>query len=100
MTPVRILPAAESELLHEVQYYSTARTGTGVRFQAAVEAAIERASRHPLGGAPSAKGTRSVLVKGFPFSIVYRISPAELLVVAIAPHRRRPGYWLSRIGDG
>jgi plasmid stabilization system protein ParE len=96
--PVRVLPQAEAELLHEVEYYSNARAGTGIRFQAAVEASIERAARHPLGGAPSPKGTRSVLVKGFPFSIVYRADERELLVVAIAPHRRRPGYWLPRIG--
>ena len=98
MIPVRVLPQAEAELLHEVEYYSNAQTGTGIRFQAAVEASIERAARHPLGGAPSPKGTRSVLVKGFPFSIVYRADDKELLVVAIAPHRRRPGYWLPRIG--
>jgi hypothetical protein len=92
------LPQAEFELLHEVEYYSNARAGTGIRFQAAVEASLERATRHPLGGAPSPKGTRSVLVKGFPLSIVYRANEAELLVVAVAPHRRRPGYWLPRIG--
>jgi toxin ParE1/3/4 len=96
--PVRFLPAAEAELLHEVEYYSNARAGMGIRFQAAVEASVERAARHPLGGAPSPKGTRSVLVKGFPFSIVYRVSDVELLVVAVAPHRQRPGYWLPRIG--
>jgi hypothetical protein len=96
--PVRFLPPAEAELLREVEYYSNARTGTGIRFQAAIEGSLERATRHPLGGAPSPKGTRSVLVKGFPFSVVYRISELELLVVAIAPHRRRPGYWLPRIG--
>jgi plasmid stabilization system protein ParE len=95
---VRFLPPAEAELLHEIEYYSSARTGTGVRFQAAVEAALERAARHPLGGAPSPKGTRSVLVKGFPFSVVYRANELELLVVAVAPHRRRPGYWMARIG--
>ncbi len=98
MIPVRVLPQAEAELLHEVEYYSSARSGTGIRFQAAIEAAIERAARHPLGGAPSPRGTRSVLVKGFPFSVVYRADEKELLVVAIAPHRRRPGYWLARIG--
>jgi toxin ParE1/3/4 len=95
--PVRFLPEAESELLHEVEYYSNARTGTGIRFQAAVEASIERASRHPLGGAPSPNGTRSALVKGFPFSVVYRATETEVLIVAIAPHRRRPGYWLQRV---
>jgi len=96
--PVRFLPQAEAELLHEVEYYSSARSGIGIRFQAAVEASLERAARHPLGGAPTANGTRSVLVKSFPFSVVYRASQEELLVVAIAPHRRRPGYWLSRLG--
>lgn len=97
MIRVRFLPAAEIELLKEVTYYSRARTGTGVRFQAAIEAAVSRAATHPLGGAPSFKETRSVLVKGFPFSVVYRPSEQELLVVAIAPHRKRPQYWASRI---
>jgi toxin ParE1/3/4 len=96
--PVRFLPQAEAELLHEIEYYSNAKAGTGIRFQTAVEASLERVARHPMGGAPSPKGTRSVLVRGFPFSVVYRANEAELLVVAIAPHRRRPGYWLPRIG--
>ena len=98
MIPVRFLPSAEAELLHEVEYYSSARAGTGIRFQAAVEASLARAARYPLGGAPSPKGTRSVLVKGFPLTIVYRANELELLIVAVAPHRRRPGYWLPRIG--
>ena len=97
MIRVRFLPAAEIELLKEVTYYSKARTGTGLRFQAAVQAAVSRAATHPLGGAPSFKETRSILVKGFPFSVVYRPSQRELLVVAVAPHRKRPQYWSSRI---
>jgi toxin ParE1/3/4 len=94
---VRFLPAAEIELLKEVAYYSQARTGTGIRFQAAIEAAVSRAATHPLGGAPSFKETRSLLVKGFPFSVVYRTSQQELLVIAIAPHRKRPQYWATRV---
>ena len=97
MIKVRFLPAAEIEMLKEVAYYSKGRTGAGVRFQAAIEAAVLRASHHPLGGAPSFKETRSVLVKGFPFSVVYRPSEQELLVVAIAPHRKRPQYWAARV---
>lgn len=100
MKTLRFLPAAAEELLHEVEYYSAARQGTGIRFQAAVESVLDRACRHPLGGAPSAQSTRTVLVKGFPFSIVYRVTETELLVVAIAPHRRRPGYWQTRLSGG
>lgn len=97
MIKVRFLPEAELELLKEVTYYSKGGSGTGVRFQVAVEAAALRAAAHPLGGAPSFSETRSMLVKGFPFSVVYRPSNREVLVVAVAPHRRQPGYWASRI---
>ena len=98
MTSVRFLPQAQAEPLHEVEYYSKSISGTSIRFQAAVEASPERVVRHPLGGATSPNGTRSVLAKGFPFSISYRATDIELLVVAVAAHRRRPGYWMQRIG--
>ena len=97
MTKLRFLPDAELELLREVAYYAKARSGVGMRFQAAVEAAAKLAMAHPLGGAPSFADTRSVLVRGFPFSLVYRATPDEVLVVAIAPHRKRPQYWASRV---
>jgi toxin ParE1/3/4 len=94
---VRFLPTAELELLRETAYYSSARTGSGERFASAVRQAVTLAANHPLGGAPSRKGTRTMGVKGFPFSVVYRPAEAEILVVAIAPHRKRPFYWQSRI---
>ncbi len=96
MTALRFLPQAQAELLHEVAYYSAARPGAGARFQAAFEDALALVQAHPSGGAPSPQGTRSMLLKGFPFSLVYRSSATELLIVAIAPHRRKPGYWLDR----
>lgn len=96
---VRFLPEAEAELLHEVGYYSAAETGLGIRFQAMIEAAVQLAVHHPLGGSPYPHDTRAVLVKGFPFSVVYRATNTEFLIVAIAPHRRHPDYWKSRISE-
>jgi toxin ParE1/3/4 len=96
VTKVRFLPAAELELLRETAYYAKARPGTGARFNEAVRQAVLRAVHLPQAGAPSFEETRTMLVKGFPFSVVYRASEQELLVVAIAPHRKRPHYWLSR----
>jgi toxin ParE1/3/4 len=93
----RFLPAAEAELLKEVTFYSTARDGLGVQFARAVENALTMAITNPDGGRPSSKGTRSWRVKGFPFSLVYRVSDAELLVVAVVHHRRKPGHWAGRI---
>jgi plasmid stabilization system protein ParE len=93
----RFLPAAEADLLEEIAYYSNAGEGLGIRFQAAVTAAVKKAAARPDSGAPSSNGTCRRLVKGFPFSVVYRASDSELLVVAVAHHRRQPGYWSGRI---
>lgn len=98
MIAARFLPAAEVELLHEVEYYGRVRAGAGVRFKELVQASVLKAARLPLGGAPTFGGTRAMLVKGFPFSVVYRVSDDEILIVAIAPHRKQPGYWRERIG--
>ena len=94
---VRFLPAAEIEFLRELAYYSKARPGSAAKFETSVEAAAQMAVRHSQGGAPSYKGTRAFRVKGFPFSLVYRASEHEVLVVAIAPHSKKPNYWASRI---
>jgi plasmid stabilization system protein ParE len=91
------LPAAEAELLKEVACYSNIQDGLGIKFEHAVESAVNNAVSNPLGGAPSPKGTRSRLVKGFPFSIVFRVSDTEILIVAVMHHRRKPSYWADRI---
>lgn len=98
---LRFLPAAELELIKEVTFYSKGRAGAAANFEASVEASVEAATqmaiRHPLGGAPSYKETRAFRVKGFPFSLVYRASTEEILVVAIAPHSKKPRYWAARV---
>jgi toxin ParE1/3/4 len=93
---LRFLPAAEAELLAEVRYYSSARSGLGLKFVHAVENAIKMALANPEGGLSCRKGNRRWPVKGFPFNVIYRASDIEVLVVAIVHHRRRPGYWLDR----
>jgi toxin ParE1/3/4 len=89
-------PEAERELLREVACYSKGRAGSDVRFLDAVQAATGRAAQHPLAGAPTFGESRSVLVKGFPFGIVFRHTAEVLKVTAISPHRKRPLYRLAR----
>ena len=96
MRKVRFLPAAEAELLHEVDSYSKARKGYGIIFNAGVQAATAKVVRIPEGGTPTFAETRKYRVKGFPFNVVYRVSPTDILVVAIAPDSKRPEYWVSR----
>jgi len=40
--------------------------------------------------------TRRILLRRFPYQIVYRLKPDGIVVVAVAHLKRRPGYWKSR----
>jgi plasmid stabilization system protein ParE len=93
----RFLPEAREELLEEIQYYGSLQEGLGVRFESAVASVVRRASANPEHGAPRSRSTRRMLVKGFPFSVIYRVSATEVLIVAVADSRRRPDYWAGRI---
>lgn len=97
MIKPRFLPKAEAEFSKEVAYYSNAGPGLGIKFVHAVDAAVGMATAYPNGGSPAAHGTRKRRVKGFPFSVFYRPSATEILIIAIAHHRRKPGYWLGRV---
>jgi hypothetical protein len=36
-------------------------------------------------------------VHRFPYAVLYRPDPDEIVVVAVMHQRRRPGYWLGRM---
>ena len=97
MKQARFLAAARLEYLSEVAYYSDIEPGLGLRFADAVEEATSRALAFPLAGSPSVSGTRRLLLKDFPFSLIYRVEHRGILGVALAAHARRPGYWRSRL---
>lgn len=96
MKPVRFLEEAQNELLDQISYYEEHHKGLGDRFRESVEAATALASAHPKLGSPWRLRTRRVFPRGFPFAVVYRIEPSELVVFAVAHFKRRPTYWRSR----
>ncbi len=96
MKRVRLRAEAREEFLHEVGYYEAKRPGTGSRFRLAVDSAMQLIRRFPGAGAPGPSETRRVKVKGFPFNVIYRDERDDVVVFAIAPDRRQPGYWLPR----
>jgi len=92
----RFVTAARVELLAEIIYYNNAKPGLGGRFANAIEEATARALAFPQSGSPSRANTRSLIVKDFPFSLIYREEPYGILVFAVAPHAKPPYYWQSR----
>lgn len=88
--------AAREEFLAEVSFYEAAQKGLGAKFSAAVEKAAALAVAFPNVGSRAPEGTRKVVVKGFPFLVVYKPSANGILIFAVAHQSRRPNYWRSR----
>lgn len=97
MKALRLRAEARDEFLREVSYYEQRHPGTGRRFREAVAAALLLIRRFPAGGAPGPAETRKSKVRGFPFTVVYRDEPEAVIVFAVAPDRRQPGYWQARV---
>lgn len=92
----RFLVEAQEEFLDKVAYYEEREPRMGERFRFAVQVATTLAATHPKWGSPWKLRSRRVFLKGFKFSLVYRIEPAELVVFAVAHFRRKPTYWRRR----
>ena len=97
MTTTRFADEARDELLDQIDYYTAENRAVGERFRLAFEAALAQAIAYPEAGSPTWRGTRRVLVRGFPFSVVYRYRDDVITIVAVAHHARRTGYWASRL---
>jgi plasmid stabilization system protein ParE len=97
----RFQPEASSELREAARWYEARRPGFGLAFLAAVDDAIEMVVTWPNSGAPVAGAVDDLIVRrarvhGFPYHVGYLHADDEILVLAIAHNRRRPGYWTSR----
>ena len=97
MIGYRFLSPAEEEMSEASLFYDAASSGLGRAFLEDVQLAIDRLREYPRAGATVDASLRSVLLHRFPFSIIYSIETDVILVIAIAHHGRRPGYWESRV---
>ena len=101
MTQIRLVADARQEFLHEIAYYENIRKGLGRKFRLAATVAFKRLAALPYSGKPGVAETRRVLLKGFPFAVVYIPFQTEVVVYAVAHLSRDPGYWLGRLkNDG
>jgi plasmid stabilization system protein ParE len=96
---VRVHAAARRELLDASDWYDERTPGAGWRLRAEVRQIGNRITGSPEGGTPYLYGTRRYVLTRFPYSTVYLALDASGYIVAVAHHRRRPGYWRRRLKD-
>jgi len=93
---VQLHSEAEAELSEAALFYESRLAGLGSSFAAEVQASVGFIRAYPDAGFPLGSKLRKIVIKRFPYSVIYRREDQNIYVVAIAHHRRRPGYWKSR----
>jgi len=94
--PIRLDPAAQRELNEAAEFYDAEHPGLGEAFLDAIERAFKQSQAFPESSPVSLGSLRSKVVSAFPFSVIYWVTDDAIVVLAVAHHRRRPGYWRGR----
>ncbi len=92
--------AALTEHLDQVAFYESQLPSLGADYLVEFESTMLRICRNPQTfPAIDATALRKTGMRRFPFHVIYMVHADQVLVLAIAHHRRRPVYWTDRVGD-
>ena len=96
----------EAEVLDELEapigWYDEQRPGLGDELLEEVDATFAALERGAVASVPARPGrkrrdVRRLMLARFPYAIVFIEHDDEVRVLAVAHHRRRPGYWRHRV---
>jgi len=93
---VELHPAAVTEAAAARRWYAERDPEIGDAFMVALDSAVALISNGALRWPAYVHQTRRLLMRRFPFALIYRVSTDNVLVLAVAHQRRRPGYWATR----
>ncbi len=102
---VRIHPGAAADLTSAGDWYEHQLPGLGADLADEVDHALDAITERPMTWplwpeVGEVVGVRRFLLARFPFAVGYIVEPDEVIVLAVAHLRRRPGYWLGRLSAG
>jgi plasmid stabilization system protein ParE len=97
---LQYLDEAIEEAEAAARWYAERSSSAALRFADEIDAAIAAIEESPEAWPLHDHGTPHYLLRRYPFSVVYRVEPTRILVVAVAHGHHRPGYWVSRLQNG
>jgi plasmid stabilization system protein ParE len=97
MTRVVLEPEAERDIADAYDWYEEQRLGLGERFLASVAESLEQIARAPKANPVVERNVRRMLLRTFPYSLLYRDSDEALIVVACFHGKRDPAVWRRRL---
>lgn len=94
---VRFHRLASRELRSALHWYRDRDVQAAIRFQSAVETAVDRIAADPESHQIDHGRFRWVRIRRFPYRLIFeRLESGQIQVIALVHTRRRPGYWRRR----
>lgn len=96
MKAVRFLGPAELEMLDAARYYELQAPGLGVDFLEKIDSAVRDIGEDPERWPVLRLQIHRRLVHRFPYGLLYRVDPDEIIILATMHLHRHPDYWIGR----
>jgi toxin ParE1/3/4 len=96
VTPLVLVRAAQADIRKAALFYKRQARHLGTEFTAEIERTLSLVAENPEIGSPMRRGARKLLVRRFPYLVIYRVLPHHVLVLAVGHQRRHPEFWLRR----
>lgn len=96
MAEVFFHPAAEGDYAAALAWYQERSARAAAGFVAEMERAIEFIATFPDLSPSCDERHRYLLLRRYPYSVVYRVDGEYITVVAVAHSRRAVAYWKGR----
>lgn len=97
MKPVRLRERARREFRDAIEWYRERNADVAVRFASEVRQTLKHLEQFPDAGGfvPVVRDpdVRQLPVHNFPYRVIFVRLKTHITVLAVAHHRRRPGYW-------
>lgn len=94
---VRFRRLAENDMAQSEAWYEEQEQGLGGEFYRAVSAGVERLRRAPLAPRCFYNDYRKVLLRRFPFALIYKVEGRIIRVYAVFHTAQDPAKWRKRL---
>lgn len=96
MKRIRVCSAAESEFTDALCWYAERSSAAALDFDCEFDAVLAKIAESPDRFPRCDARHRFVLMRRFPYQVIYRVLAETVTIIAVAHTSLEPGYWANR----
>jgi len=94
---IRLHREAQADIRTAFEWYEVRGSGLGFAFLRALTASIVIAHRSPERYPIIESGMRRIMLRGFPYHVIFTADQAETVLLAVVHQRQDPRTWKARM---